>query len=129
MKKRKSFGISIGASSIMVIIVILTLICFAGLSLSSANADYQLSLKLAERTKSYYDTTSTAYEHLQKQKELSNGVENSFNEQIPINDNQMLELKALLLSDANSNNYEIKSFKIINIKQPELDDSLSLLLK
>ena len=129
MKKRKSFGISIGASSIMVIIVILTLICFAGLSLSSANADYQLSLKLAERTKSYYDATSTAYEHLQKQKELSNGVENSFNEQIPINDNQMLELKALLLSDANSNNYEIKSFKIINIKQPDLDDSLSLLLK
>lgn len=127
MKKRKSFGISIGASSIMVIIVILTLICFAGLSLSSANADYQLSQKLAQRTKNYYEATSSAYVELSNQKELSNN-ENSFDTKIPINDNQVLEVKAVMNPDQYTN-YRITSFRIINVKEPELDDSLSLLLK
>lgn len=127
MKKRKSFGISIGASSIMVIIVILTLICFAGLSLSSANADYQLSQKLAQRTKNYYEATSSAYVELSNQKELSNN-ENSFDTKIPINDNQVLEVKAIMNPDQYTN-YRITSFRIINVKEPELDDSLSLLLK
>ena len=60
MNRKKSYGISVGTSSILVIIVILSLVCFAGLSVVSANADYRLSQKLAERTTTYYQATSMA---------------------------------------------------------------------
>ena len=54
MKRNRDFGLSIGAPSIVVIMVILCLVCFAGLSIVSANADLTLSRKLAERTSAYY---------------------------------------------------------------------------
>ena len=126
MKKRKTFGISIGASSIMVIIVILTLVCFAGLTLSSANADYRLCLKLADRTRAYYQATSNAYSDIKKSKESSLD-ENPFDDSYPINENQVLKVSAIINPSMNCN-YELKTFKIMTVKEPELDDSLSLLL-
>ena len=45
MKRNRDFGLSIGAPSIVVIMVILCLVCFAGLSIVSANADFTLSRK------------------------------------------------------------------------------------
>ena len=60
MNKKKSYGLNIGASSVLVIMVILSLVCFAGLSFASANADYRLSSKLAERTTAYYEACNKA---------------------------------------------------------------------
>ena len=37
MKKEKTYGMNIGASSLLIIIVILCLVCFAGLSAVSAS--------------------------------------------------------------------------------------------
>ena len=48
-KKKRSFGISIGSSSIL-----LCLTTFATLSLGSANADYRLSRKTADAAAAYY---------------------------------------------------------------------------
>lgn len=64
MNNRRNYGINIGTSSILVIIVILCLVCFAGLSIVSATADYKLSSKLAERTTAYYEASSLANEKL-----------------------------------------------------------------
>lgn len=125
MKKRPSFGLNIGLSSILVIIVILCLVCFAGLSVASANADYQLSSKLANRTSAYYEASSMAYSDLYKAKESSSS-DNSFDKSYPINDNQSLHVKATVLAD--DRNYEITYWEIETIKNPELDNSLSLLL-
>ena len=87
MKKNRSFGMSIGTSSILVIVVILTLVCFAGLSLASANADYQSCKKLADRTTAYYKATSEGFRAIEaacadlegaeskKQTELAEGAE------------------------------------------------------
>ena len=132
MKKNRNFGMNIGASSILVIIVILTLICFAGLSLASANADYQLCLKLADRTSAYYEATSKAYEELalfyeENKKESSDVSENSFVNEFYINDNQVLNVEAIINPD-NDSKYEFKTFKIKTVKEPELEDKLSLLL-
>ena len=68
MKKKTTFGLNVGASSILVIVVILCLVCFAGLSVASANADYQLSLKLANRTSDYYEACSQAHRALNAEK-------------------------------------------------------------
>ena len=64
MKRNRDFGLSIGAPSIVVIMVILCLVCFAGLSIVSANADLTLSRKLAERTSAYYQACNEAQEDL-----------------------------------------------------------------
>lgn len=125
MKKNRSFGLNIGASSILVIVVILSLVCFAGLSLASANADYQLSLKLANRTSAYYEASSAAYRAISaEKKEFSK--ENPFTYSYPINENQELQVEALIYPD--SHDYKIYKWQIVTIKEPELDNSLNLLL-
>lgn len=128
MKRKGLSGINIGLSSILMIIVIISLVCFAGLSLASSNADNKLCLKLADRTSAYYDAVSKAYTLMyeENQKESSN-IENSFDFQVDINDNQALMVSGLFNPDLNQN-YQLSNFKITTIKIPELDDSLSLLL-
>ncbi|MDD3193199.1 MAG: hypothetical protein PHE47_05020 [Oscillospiraceae bacterium] len=54
-KEKRSFGISIGSSSILVVFVVLCLTTFATLSLVSANADYKLSRKTADAAAVYYE--------------------------------------------------------------------------
>lgn len=129
MKKNKSFGISIGASSMLVIIIILALICFAGLSLASSNADYQLCLKLADRTQSYYGAVSRVYEQLaqecQKEPSLQ---EDSISLNEAINENQQLCVDATIHS-SDKLRYSIQKFKIETITEEVPDTSLSLLLK
>lgn len=128
MKRKGLSGINIGLSSILMIIVIISLVCFAGLSLASSNADNKLCLKLADRTSAYYNAVSKAYTLMyeENQKESSN-IENSFDFQVDINDNQALMVSGLFNPDLNQN-YQLSNFKITTIKIPELDDSLSLLL-
>ena len=56
MNKRRSleFKIHSGTASILLIFIILCLVSFSLLSVSSANADMKLSRKLADRSTSYY---------------------------------------------------------------------------
>jgi hypothetical protein len=60
MRKQPSIGVSVGASSILVIFVMLCLTTFATLSLVSANRDFILSQKTAESTTLYYSADSLA---------------------------------------------------------------------
>lgn len=126
MKRKSSFNLNIGASSILVIVVILCLVCFAGLSVASANADFQLSNKLSDRTTSYYNAVSEAYINLYNTKKESSS-QDSFEKMFSVNDNQALYLKADINPSDNSN-YEIITFKLVTINEPTLDKSLSLLL-
>ena len=61
MKKKRKV-INTGFSLIMLILVVLILVTFAALSMMSAQADYKLSKKLAERTKQYYKISNQANE-------------------------------------------------------------------
>ncbi len=53
--RRREPGISAGATSILLIFVLLALVSFAALSFVSANADYKLTAKVTERTSAYYE--------------------------------------------------------------------------
>ena len=67
MKKQiSSFGLGVGATSIVMIFVLLCLVVFAVLSLVSANAAWKLSSRLAERTESYYNACSRSEELLEQ---------------------------------------------------------------
>lgn len=54
------FGSHIGTSSILLIFVVICLVSFAALSIASANADYVLTKKIADRTSRYYEACSDA---------------------------------------------------------------------
>lgn len=55
-----------GISSILLIFIILSLISFAILSYSSANADWKLTNKVLTRTTSYYQACNRAQEELER---------------------------------------------------------------
>lgn len=122
MKKRSSFNLNIGASSILVIVIILCLVCFAGLSVASANADYQLSKKLSERTTAYYNAASQSFKDLYKAKKES-PLADSFNNTYSVTDNQVLSVKSDLHPE-DGTNYNILSFNIVTILEPDLDNTL-----
>ena len=64
-KKRKIvYGLNVGSSSILLVFVVLCLVCFATLSIVSANADHKLSTKLLERTTAYYNACNEAETNL-----------------------------------------------------------------
>lgn len=60
MKKEHSPGFGAGLSSLLLIFVILCLVTFAALSLTSANADYRLSQKMKAHTEAYYKASNEA---------------------------------------------------------------------
>nr|WP_319489614.1 hypothetical protein [uncultured Caproiciproducens sp.] len=66
MKRKGDFHLGVGASSILMIFVVLCLTTFGILSYVTANADNKISTKNAETVESYYTGTVAAEEKLQK---------------------------------------------------------------
>lgn len=60
--KRKNFGA--GASSILLIFVVLSLVTFGILSYTTARSDYRLAQKLADSTTAYYTACNQAEQEL-----------------------------------------------------------------
>lgn len=149
METKKKSGSSIGASSLLVIIVVISLVCFAALSITSASADLRLSEKLADRTSAYYETCNEAQDTLKDlSARLSSIYAESANEEeykqkikeslldsltfsYPMNDNQILQvsISPLYPQDSSGDFFQITSWQIINITSPELDESLSVYQK
>ena len=59
-KKKASFGTSMGVSSIIAILVILVLVVFSSLSITTSKADLTLSQKSSDGIKAYYDADAAA---------------------------------------------------------------------
>ena len=148
MNRKKSYGISVGTSSILVIIVILSLVCFAGLSVVSANADYRLSKKLAERTTTYYQASSAAHQDLalldaklqqiftesDSESEYMDKIKESLSDSLTFNyvisDSQSLivSVTPVYTETAEDALFTIDRFQVVTTNEPALDNSLSLLL-
>ena len=59
--KKKNFSITnIGTVSLLMIFIILCMVTFAALSLSSAAADHRFSQKMADHSKEYYKASGQA---------------------------------------------------------------------
>lgn len=63
-KKKSAPFVNIGSSSLLVIFLVLCLVTFATLSLSSAQSDYKFSQRLADRRTAYYTASNQAEEIL-----------------------------------------------------------------
>ena len=64
MNKKGGFKVSIGVSSLLMILVVLALTIFAVLSYVTADSDYKLTQKTASGVTAYYDADSKAEEIL-----------------------------------------------------------------
>lgn len=149
METKRSYGINIGASSVLIIIVILCLVCFAGLSMASASADYRLSQKLEERTTAYYGACSEAQTAMVEVSEKLSGFytessdkadyekkikeslpQDSFTFYISINENQSLKvsLEALYPDSKDGDYLKITCWQVVNLTTPELDQTLPVFL-
>lgn len=146
MKNRKLFGMNVGTSSALIIIVILCLVCFSGLSISSASADYRLNQKLAERTTAYYNACNKAQESLlalsdelaslyqvsrdqeDYEAKIKESLQDSLTFSYPINENQILKITVAPLypQTAEGDFFEVTSWQVMNISSPEPDTSLSV---
>lgn len=60
MKKKREFTLNVGISSILFIFVVLCLVSFSILSLSSAMSDYKLTERVKENTEAYYNACNEA---------------------------------------------------------------------
>lgn len=137
--KRKSYGVNIGSSSILLIFVILCLVSFAVLSIVSAQTDYKLSCKLAERTTKYYEANNEVESYLrdlqaslEKIYEDSDTAEEYFavaghdtTFSIQLSEQQMLNVHLTILYPGDGKGYyEINTWKVETQDTLELDDTL-----
>ena len=141
VSRKKNYGLNIGTSSVLIIIVILCLVC---LSITSANADYRLSQKLAERTTAYYSACNEAQQTLYDlsgrlasfyeqsdsrdayEQKIKESLTDSFTFDCTINENQILRVSVspVYPSTPDQDYLQVDSWQVINLSTPELDQSL-----
>lgn len=140
MSKKKSTGVNIGSSSILLIFVLLCLVSFAALSIVSANADYKLGQKILTRTSAYYEACNQAEKSLASiDRTLWNLYETSADDKeyfatagysksylIPISDLQNLSIQIEILYPEKTGDtcYRIKSWQVVSAEQLEYEDTL-----
>lgn len=91
--KRKSVGIGVGTSSIMMIFVVLVFTVFATLSYVQANANYKMSDRYRKTTEQYYlaDTEATA---------IVFAIQNALDQQKPLDEfTQIYQSQNLTVKD------------------------------
>lgn len=137
--KTKTQSINVGSSSILMIFVTLCLICFASLSLISANSDYKLSQKFAQKTKAFYQASNEAEKSIasidKTLSEASNladenayflSVGDSISFYIPINEQQSLYVNLLTQYPDSTQKmlYRIENYKVETLNPPDVDTSI-----
>lgn len=153
MKKR--VFLSVGIPSILMIFLVLCLVTFSLLSLSSAKADSRLSEKMADHTKAYYTACSQAnhlleetdgilarlYASSENETAYFNGLAAAFPDHeiwlldsrrlsfsVPIEDQQLLQVTLDLHypAGADENFWTVSQWQTVNTQEWEKDDSLNL---
>ncbi len=127
VKKTSYPPLNMGISLMLVIFIILCMVVFSVLSLSTSLKDYNYSEQNAENTKTYYEACNQAELELASIKDnISSYDEGEELEYlIKVDDNKSLQV-AIELHPA-QNNYTIKTWKLITTSTWDGDDSISVL--
>ena len=138
--KKRELPLNVGTSSVLFIFVILCLVSFAILSLSSSMSDYKLSSRVAENSQAYYNACNTAEEQLATfDKTLKDLYETGISRSsyyetvgkkktfaVPINDIQTLEVEIRILypDEGGGSFYDVTSWKTDTTGELDYDDTL-----
>ncbi len=139
-RKKEGRSLNVGTSSILFIFVILCLVSFAILSLSSAMSDYKLSMRIASNTTDYYTACNQAQEQISALEDYlaelyDSGVTKSeyFSQagesehiSLPVTDIQRLEIDVRITYPEYHGEgfYEIDAWKLVTDTDIEYDDTL-----
>lgn len=137
MKRRVGSNLNIGTSSLLLIFIVLSLVSFAVLSLSSALTDRNMVNQTMQRSTEYYEACNAAEHKLAelndslmvsyKDDALTNGVHDF---EITINEAQKLCVSLTTHKpDENGYCYTITSWKVVNESTPEPDTGIKLLIQ
>ncbi len=137
--KKREISLNVGTSSILFIFVIICLVSFAVLSLSSAMSDYKLSNRVSANASAYYDACNKAEEILSDtdislKKLYDTGISRAgYFEQtghkksfaVKVSDIQSLIVEITIKYPSEGEGfYEINSWYLETTKDLEYDDSL-----
>lgn len=143
MKRKQGMSVSIGSSTMLLIFVVISLVSFSVLSLSSAVTDKQFTDNIKIKNLSYYNACNQAEEQLKvidsnlAKAYVSCESEESYFEQvssgttiaIPVSEYQELQVVVNYLYPLHEGDtyYEIESYSLVNVNTPEIDEGLMLL--
>lgn len=154
--RRQAPFVNIGSSLLLVIFLVLCLVTFATLSLSSARSDESFSRRMADRKTEYYEAAGQAEDLLAQidqhlEQTASKGGANRWKAldftgispkihydsssaavsyQVPINDKQALDVVLALNTGEDtvqSGYYRIEKWQTVNTEKWESDDTLNLM--
>lgn len=141
--KQKRYGVNVGSSSLLIIFVVVCLVSFAALSIVSANSDYKLTKRMAQRATDYYSACNSAYRALADIDRTllsiyeTSGSEEEFYAQTgytksfayPVSDIQSLRVVIEIHYPENSGaaRYTITEWRLITTGTLEYDESLPVL--
>ena len=135
MTRRVGGNLNIGTSSLLLIFIVLSLVSFAVLSLSSALTDKKLTQSNLDRTRSYYEACNMAenklkeidgklYEEYQKTGEIPGYIDEMT---FAINNTQELYVKISTHEPGDDNSMiDVVKWKVENVTEPVIDDSIKL---
>ncbi len=124
MKRRLGSNMNIGASSLLLIFIVLSLITFAIMTLSEALTNKQLIRRSLDNTTAYYTACNAAEVRLSELATTSTTESVSFNQPINEDSSRYLHVSALINRDEGT--YSILEWKVIT-KLPQLDTSITVL--
>lgn len=143
MKKKQFLNISIGSSTMLLIFVVISLVSFSVLSLSSAVTDQKLTENIKLKNLAYYNACNIAEEEiaiidamLASAYSSSTTKEAYFNQisaesliEVPVSEYQQLQivLKHLYPEAEGDPYYEIVKYSLCTTNTPELDNHLMLI--
>ena len=135
MRRRVGGNLNIGTSSLLLIFIVLSLVSFAVLSLSSALNDKRVTMSHLDRTSAYYEACNQAERqikdmdvaYIQEYKEKGTISVESNEITVPVNDTQTLDVRVMVHEpDDRGSTVDVVKWKIENISVPQIDDSISL---
>lgn len=143
MKKRQGMSVSIGSSTMLLIFVVISLVSFSVLSLSSAVTDKKFTENVKIKNLAYYNacniaeeeigiidaTLARAYVSCESEEEYFDTISHESLIQVPVSEYQELQvvLKHLYPLNEGDTYYEIESYCLVNVNSPEIDEGLNLI--
>lgn len=136
MKRNTIYSTHIGAASVLLIFLVLSLISFAALALVNARADYVLSQKMNERSIAYYGACHEANGFIAENEPRfrnsshtdSIGNDEDVNKSIPLSDFQTLDVTIRPFIEDNKVSYSIAKWKVeTHTDEVILDESLPVM--
>ncbi len=143
MKKRQGMSVSIGSSTMLLIFVVISLVSFSVLSLSSAVTDKKFTENIKIKNLAYYNACNTAEEEMcmidaalarayascESEEAYFDLISHESLIQVPVSEYQELQvvLKHLYPLKEGDAYYEIESYRLVNVNSPEIDEGLHLI--